>query len=156
MIKHFAILVFPLTLLLLADTAVGQQTCKYDSIVATAPTYRFTDNGDGTATDRATGLMWKRCSEGQTWDGTTCTGAETFHNWQQALQLADGPSYAGYTDWRLPSVQGADLHRGAGVRISGHQSDRVPDRRFSRQFLVLLALCGPRRRCVARQLLRRL
>ena len=26
----------------------------------------YTDNGDGTVTDTATGLMWQRCSVGQT------------------------------------------------------------------------------------------
>ncbi|KOR27965.1 hypothetical protein TI04_12110, partial [Achromatium sp. WMS2] len=29
---------------------------------------------DGTVTDTRNGLMWKRCAEGQTWDGKTCVG----------------------------------------------------------------------------------
>jgi hypothetical protein len=56
-------------------------------------------------TDRATALQWKRCSEGQTWDGATCTGTATTHTWQQALQLADGATYAGHGDWRLPNLK---------------------------------------------------
>jgi hypothetical protein len=35
----------------------------------------YSDNGDGTVTDPTTGLTWMRCSMGQTWNGTTCTGA---------------------------------------------------------------------------------
>lgn len=31
---------------------------------ATAPDSRYTDNGDGTVTDLATGLIWKQCAEG--------------------------------------------------------------------------------------------
>ena len=81
------------------------QTCKYDSIRATAPASRFTDNGDGSVTDKATGLQWKRCSEGQTWDGTACAGAATTHTWQSALQLAGGVNYAGLNDWRLPNLK---------------------------------------------------
>jgi hypothetical protein len=94
-----------LGLMLIAGGALAEQVCKYDSITATAPASRFTDNGDGTVTDKVNGLQWKRCSEGQTWDGTTCTGDATWHTWQQALQLADGASYSGKNDWRLPNVK---------------------------------------------------
>ena len=94
-----------LCLALAAGSALAAQTCKYDSISATAPASRFADNGDGTVTDKATGLQWKRCSEGQTWDGATCTGWATTHIWQQALQLAEGASYAGKGDWRLPNIK---------------------------------------------------
>ncbi|MBK8639208.1 MAG: DUF1566 domain-containing protein [Chromatiaceae bacterium] len=94
-----------LCLALGATGAAAVQTCKYDSIPATAPGSRFTDNGDGTVTDKATGLQWKRCSEGQTWSGGTCTGYYTIHIWQGALQLAEGASYAGKSDWRLPNIR---------------------------------------------------
>ncbi|MBV5348034.1 DUF1566 domain-containing protein [bacterium] len=94
-----------LGLMLLAGGALAEQICKYDSITATAPASRFTDNGDGTVTDQVNGLQWKRCSEGQTWDGTTCTGDPTDHTWQEALQLADGANYAGVNDWRLPNFK---------------------------------------------------
>jgi hypothetical protein len=90
--------------LLLAGPASGY-TCKCDSITATAPASRFTDHGDGTVTDLATGLQWKCCSEGQIWSGGTCTGTPTTHTWQQALQLADAARYAGQDDWRLPNIK---------------------------------------------------
>ena len=103
--RHPWSLLIGLCLALAAGGALAAQTCKYDSIPATAPASRFTDNGDGTVTDKATGLQWKRCSEGQTWDGATCTGSATQHTWKQALRLADGASYAGKDDWRLPNLK---------------------------------------------------
>lgn len=57
----------------------------------------------GVATHIPTGLMWKRCSEGQTWDGSTCAGLEAVFTWDQAMAIRQ--SYAGYNDWRLPSIK---------------------------------------------------
>ena len=34
----------------------------------------YVDNGNGTVTHTPTNLMWKRCAEGQTWTGSTCSG----------------------------------------------------------------------------------
>ncbi len=53
----------------------------------------YIDNGDGTITDRATGLMWmkKDC-------GTTM-------NWKEALACAENLKYAGHNDWRLPNAK---------------------------------------------------
>lgn len=97
--------VFGLGLLLLAGDVLAAQVCKYESIRATAPASRFTDNGDGTLSDNATGLQWKRCSEGQIWSGGVCTGSATYHSWQQALQLAEAAVYADNSDWRLPNIK---------------------------------------------------
>lgn len=71
-----------------------------------APDNRYIDHGNGTVTDQETGLMWKRCSEGQ--NGSNCSGNLTLMNWQIALQTAGASSFAGYSDWRLPSVK--ELH----------------------------------------------
>lgn len=96
-------------LLLASPVLWAAQTCKYASIPATAPASRFTDNLNGTLTDTATGLQWKRCSEGQTWDAAdkTCTGTATTYSWQQALQQAANLNaaggFAGHGDWRLPN-----------------------------------------------------
>lgn len=63
----------------------------------------YTDNGDGTISDNATGLMWKKCSEGKT--GVTCaTGANTTKTWTQALAACEADTTGGYTDWRLPNI----------------------------------------------------
>lgn len=57
-----------------------------------------------------TGLIWKRCAEGQTWDGTTCTGTATTYTWQDAFARVDAVNAGtagenlGQTDWRIPNI----------------------------------------------------
>ena len=53
----------------------------------------FTDNGDGTITDAATGLMWMQ------------EDSKTGMTWKNALSYAENFTYAGYSDWRLPDVK---------------------------------------------------
>ena len=56
----------------------------------------FTDNGSGTITDNATGLMWSQDDSG--------SGL----NWEEALawvQQKNDENYLGYSDWRLPDVK---------------------------------------------------
>jgi len=53
----------------------------------------FVDNGDGTITDRATGLMWMKADSGATM------------NWEGALRYAENLKHAGYEDWRLPNAK---------------------------------------------------
>lgn len=53
----------------------------------------FIDNGDGTITDLATGLMWQKADSG--------TGMD----WEDSLAYAEGLELAGYSDWRLPNAK---------------------------------------------------
>ncbi len=53
---------------------------------------RFTDNGDGTVTDAATGLMWQK-------DTNPRMGPK------QAEKFCANLSLAGYSDWRLPNIK---------------------------------------------------
>ena len=53
----------------------------------------FVDNGDGTISDLATGLMWQQADDGQTRD------------WEDSLAYAESLDYAGYSDWRLPNAK---------------------------------------------------
>lgn len=53
----------------------------------------FSDNGNNTITDNATGLMWMK-NDSQ--DGMT---------WEEALNYAENLEYAGHSDWRLPDVK---------------------------------------------------
>ncbi|GAB6062490.1 Lcl C-terminal domain-containing protein [Deferrisoma palaeochoriense] len=56
----------------------------------------FVDNGDGTVTDWATGLMWAQEDGGVGMD------------WEEALawvQRKNAEVYLGYSDWRLPDVK---------------------------------------------------
>jgi hypothetical protein len=50
----------------------------------------FKDNGNGTITDKASGLMWMQNDN----------GAAVL--WEDALSYAENYTYAGYSDWRLP------------------------------------------------------
>ena len=78
-------------------------TCRND-IPTTAPESRFVeDNGGTTIQDTFTGLMWKRCAEGQ--GDLYCMDPAIASNWQTALQEAADSTFAGYTNWRLPSVK---------------------------------------------------
>jgi len=75
-----------------------------NNIPPSNPDHAYVDHGDGTITDTRTGLMWKRCSEGQSWTGFTCNGYGSTHTWGEALQLTAAASDAGYNDWRLPNI----------------------------------------------------
>lgn len=57
---------------------------------------QFVDNGDGTISDEATGLMWMQADSGEGMD------------WETALAYAQAQNeanYLGYNDWRLPNVK---------------------------------------------------
>ncbi len=56
-------------------------------------TNEFVDNGDGTITDNATGLMWSQDDNGE---GII---------WSDALNYAENSTEAGYSDWRLPDAK---------------------------------------------------
>ncbi len=56
----------------------------------------FKDNGDGTITDRATGLMWSKADSG------------SGMNWETALawvQKKNSEKYLGHSDWRMPNAK---------------------------------------------------
>ncbi|MDO9041703.1 MAG: restriction endonuclease [Desulfocapsaceae bacterium] len=63
----------------------------------------FVDNGDGTVTDTRTCLMWRRCAQGQTWDGKTCKGEARTYTWREAHNH-HSHTFAGHRGWRLPNI----------------------------------------------------
>ncbi|MFB2668694.1 DUF1566 domain-containing protein [Shewanella xiamenensis] len=69
---------------------------------------RYRDNGNGTITDTQTNLIWMRCSLGQQWTGSTCAGLSMEMSWNEALKTAQSFSYAGHSDWRVPTVDELD------------------------------------------------
>ena len=107
------------TLLALAWGPVHAQSCFNAQVAPTTPTADFGVRPDGTAIHQPTGLQWMRCSLGQVWTGTTCSGtALGLPVWATALQTvrsinagtsdADGdgaPGFAGFTDWRVPNIK---------------------------------------------------
>ena len=77
----------------------GRIVEKYVRYVRGNPAYGrndFHDNGDGTITDRATGLVWAKADSGK---GMT---------WESALawvQQRNAKKYLGHNDWRLPNAK---------------------------------------------------
>jgi Protein of unknown function (DUF1566) len=67
----------------------------------------FTANGDGTATDSLTGLVWDQCAVGQL--GAVCSsGTPSLLFWHEALAAAttaNASNYKGWNDWRVPNVK---------------------------------------------------
>lgn len=93
-----------------AGLAHGQQVCPAGHPLNT-PNGDFADAGNGTVRHIPSGLIWKRCAEGQDWNGSTCTGTASTYDWQASLArvaavnaAAVGTQNAGQTDWRLPNV----------------------------------------------------
>jgi hypothetical protein len=65
---------------------------------------RFVNNGDGTITDNATGLMWE-----QKTDDATIHDKDNIYTWNNLFDvflaaLNAGAGFAGYTDWRIPNI----------------------------------------------------
>ena len=101
------VFIFSLFFILATMSASFAQTC-YNTIVASTPTERFTDHGDGTVTDNITDLMWKVCSEGQNYSSSvgSCEGVATTYTWQEAMwrvSVVNNAGFAGQSDWRLPN-----------------------------------------------------
>jgi len=92
--------------LLMVSASSAYAGC-FANVTPSSPTTNFVDVGNGTVRDNKSGLLWKRCSEGQIWNGTTCTGVATTYTWQGALQQAQalnaGGGFAGATNWRVPN-----------------------------------------------------
>ena len=75
----------------------------------------YLDNGDGTVTDRATGLMWAQADSASGMD------------WQHALayaQTQNAAKYLGHDDWRLPNTKElqslVDYTRSPGATDAAH------------------------------------
>lgn len=63
---------------------------------------RFVANASGNEiADNETGLVWRRCAEGQVWNGVTCNGNSISVNWEGALARAQ----AAGGGWRLPNAK---------------------------------------------------
>ncbi|HNT35643.1 MAG TPA: DUF1566 domain-containing protein, partial [bacterium] len=57
----------------------------------------FRDNGNGTVTDNNTGLIWVK--------DPSAAGVGGTYTWSDAITACENLVYAGYSDWRLPTVQ---------------------------------------------------
>lgn len=93
------------TLIILLSTLISSTqlsaVCNAD-VTITKPDSFYTDHNDGTVTDNTTGLMWQKCTLGQS--GNDCaTGTPPKFNWQAALAVANENTASNYTNWRLPN-----------------------------------------------------
>jgi Protein of unknown function (DUF1566) len=64
------------------------------------PRYDFSSTG-AEVLDRRTGLVWRRCSEGQVWDGMTCAGTPFPFVWMDTFASAK----AAGKGWRVPNIK---------------------------------------------------
>lgn len=89
------------------DTGPGGVSVHYARYVRGNIDYGINDlvdNGDGTITDNATGLMWSQDDRG---DGVS-TGPRSGMIWADALSWVEqknDENYLGYNDWRLPNAK---------------------------------------------------
>ena len=66
-------------------------------------TPNYVDNSDGTITDMNTGLMWQQSFDHNN-DGSIDVKDKLSYSELLSL-VSNGVSFAGYTDWRLPSIK---------------------------------------------------
>jgi hypothetical protein len=70
---------------------------------------RFVEHGDGTISDRLTGLMWERKCGGEGCPAAHDVGEkvawrQAASEWIDELNVEQGSGYGGYHDWRLPTI----------------------------------------------------
>lgn len=88
--------------LMLDQTAtLAEDECSNHAGPRTTPSGAFNVIGDGSIVrHELTFLEWQRCAVGQDWNGSTCTGSASLHNWHQAVQIAADAGEG----WRLPNI----------------------------------------------------
>jgi len=81
--------------------------------------------------DHKTNLVWMRCSLGQTWDGSTCTGEASKLKWQAAKDAVAAMNrnggYGGYTDWVVPHIE--DLASLIRCKTGSQKTTEIPAKR---------------------------
>ena len=100
---------------LLLVLSLGLAACSHNNIVqkksvvakakpvVTKIAGKFIDHHNGIITDTSTGLMWKKCSEGQAGDNCK-TGNAKKYGWDEVNTKFKRVYFAGYNDWRLPTI----------------------------------------------------
>ena len=93
-----------------ATISMGRNVLAYAKLVRggiarAAPRFSYSsvaygsDAANNLVNDAWTGLQWRRCPHGTTWNGSACTGDPSFMTHEQALVYARQQ-----TGWRLPNV----------------------------------------------------
>ncbi|WP_158608401.1 DUF1566 domain-containing protein [Stagnimonas aquatica] len=108
----------------LSAGAQAQQVCNA-SLAATRPDSQYRISADGSeVTDLTTGLIWKRCVEGQNWDADNqqCSGTPTAMAWPAALVHVSAQTGG----WRLPNLNEALSLLEAGCKTPAHNVSVFP------------------------------
>lgn len=90
----------PASLLLIFSTSAMSVYAEMDEQLSKSGQWR----------DPATGLIWMRCSIGQSWTGSTCKGDPLeFKNWEDAQDYLDqmnkNGGFEGKNNWRVPKIK---------------------------------------------------
>ena len=80
----------------LSSVVHAEQSCN-SAIEPSTPSSQFILMGSEVK-DVKTNLIWKRCSVGQYWNGSQCTGTTSALSWEQALAQSG-------SGWRLPNIK---------------------------------------------------
>lgn len=79
-------------------------TCALLALALPAAAAPFEISADGQeVTDAATGLVWRRCTEGMQWDGSTCAGVAQRFTFDKARAQAQAVSAQTKKAWRVPT-----------------------------------------------------
>mgnify|MGYP000004596332 FL=1 len=84
-----------------SSSLVHAQICK-TTIPRSAPDSRYqvvSGSQGAEVLDTYTRLIWQRCSVGQQWNGSTCTGTAQLLSWMDALKTTQN------TAWRVPNIR---------------------------------------------------
>jgi hypothetical protein len=74
-----------------------------------APAQRHAPDASGEqVADHVSHLVWRRCVEGESWEGTTCTGRPQRYKLTEAIARAQHESARTGLPWRLPNIK--ELH----------------------------------------------
>jgi hypothetical protein len=84
----------------MAHTGSAYSRCVRGASTSMGP---YTDNGDKTVSDEATGLIWQQGTADTNGDGSI--SSSDMVNWQEALAYCEGLTFAGHSDWRLPNIR---------------------------------------------------
>lgn len=73
--------------------------------LATAAPFTPSPDGQEEVTDDATGLIWRRCAEGMTWNANVCSGTAFTFTHEAALARAASQAATTAVAWRLPDIR---------------------------------------------------
>jgi hypothetical protein len=84
----------------------GEDCYGQDANYAPRNPHSYTDLGNGIVRDNVTGLEWQQDTHGT-------------YTWQQAIDYCENLMYAGYNDWRLPTIKELSTLVDSSIPIPG-------------------------------------